>query len=162
MRSRSRCLALALMFAGSACSGPKVDRTKANVLVKRIADEVGGVTSIECPADVEAVSGVTFECMATFVGGARHPAVVTLTSVEGDDIRGAAVWRTPLFGPRQRADVGASIAAKLGVTVAVQCKDEVIELPVGERARCAARGKTGDVAVDVWFDATGDLGWSLQ
>jgi hypothetical protein len=151
--------ALALLACGSDAT---VDPTKASTLVKRIADEVGPVTSIECPGDVQAVSGVGFECVATFVGGARHPATVTLTSIDGSDVRGAATWSAPLFGARQRADIQASITQKLGVAVAVQCKDEVMVLPVGERARCAARGAKGDVAIDVWFEAGGDLGWALR
>jgi hypothetical protein len=162
MRSPFLTLAMPAVALALGCSGPTVDPTKANALVKRIADEVGPVSAIECPEHVAAVSGATFECVATFVGGSRQPAVVTLTSVEGPDVRGAAVWRTPLLGARQRADVAASMAEKLGVAVVVQCKDEVVVLPVGERARCVARGGAGDVAVDVWFEPTGDLGWRLQ
>jgi hypothetical protein len=120
------------------------------------------VTSVECPDNVEAAPGTTFDCTATFADGSRHIAVVTVKSVKGTDIDATATWRTPLLGAAQRALVAKSITDKLGVPVELYCGGRVVAMTVDQRLRCAVRGIERDVPADVWIDAAGDLGWKLN
>jgi hypothetical protein len=167
MRSPVPAVAVLLVLGGCNCNvkcggGAEVDRTKANALVKTLADDVGAATAVECPADVQAVAGASFECAATFTGGGRQIAVVTITSVDGDDLQATARWRQPLLGAKQRAAVEASMADKLGVKATLHCKDDVIAVVPDQRVRCTVRGVAGDVPVDIWLGGDGDVGWKIN
>jgi hypothetical protein len=167
MRSPAPVLLLLALASGCSfqaqCGTARVDKAKTEALVKTLAEQVDTVTATSCPGDVKADVGARFECTATFGDGSTHAAVVTITAVDGSDVRADAVWKTPLFGARKRAEIEHSITQTVGAAGTLECKPGVHALITDQKLRCTIRGAEGPPApVDVWYTTDDKVNWKLN
>jgi hypothetical protein len=82
MRARAVTAVLALVMLGAACT-PTLDTEGLEEQISSLLEERGGptVTSVDCPEDVEAEAGGTFECTAT---GEDDAWLVRVTQVDDE------------------------------------------------------------------------------
>lgn len=76
----------AVVLAAAGCGEDQIDTAKAeDEIARAIASQTGlAVESVECPDDVEAERGGTFECTATGANGGEAKVQVSQTDDEGN------------------------------------------------------------------------------
>lgn len=124
MRARTSLL-LPVLLAVGACGTTTVDTDKGEAFIgTTVEKQVGAsVESVECPEDVEAKKGDTFECEVTGADGTAGPAKVIQKDDKGNVRVSAAFVHTGNLESLLQRNLAAEAGAQ---SVRVRCPDIVV------------------------------------
>lgn len=155
----------AVVVAGAAGSyfflRGKVDTKKADREIKAWAEnDVGPVSSVDCPDGEKAKKGVSFKCNVTFVGGKSFPVQVDMID---DDGEAKFYWSPAVVREDKMAgDIASAIKNQQGKDVTLDCGKDIVQLPP-EGLVCAASMGNVHGKLRVKFDsASHQLVWSEE
>jgi len=150
-----------MLLAVAGCAASQLDPGKVEQAVR---DRAQGVTFSEvvCPADVAAVAGGTFECVATGENGTRVIVTVTQLDAEGGVTLsyGRGIVQTDTVASMLDADVEATLDADVELT----CPSAVLLPDNSGTFTCDGVDEGGDrftISVRVDDGAVAPDGWDL-
>ncbi len=130
---------LAIVAAG--CTKTLDTESVESTFAAAIEEQTGAhVASVECPGDVEAKAGATFECTATGEDQTR-----VRISVLQEDAEGKVSFDEPLL---HTANTEQGLAGELGEGATVDCPDLVLVEP-GRPITCTATTPDGEQIVEL-------------
>jgi hypothetical protein len=149
-------IAATMLVLLAACS--QIDPEKGEAQIKQMLEKNGiKVVGVDCPENIKAKQGETFECMARLAGQADLPVTVEQLDNEGN-VR---------FGTRgiviaQLVEQGLVETAKSrGADLKVDCGERVRKATTGETFECKATSKTGETE-NIKIEVTDDKGsWKV-
>ena len=153
MRPPLPCLLAVLAVAAAGCGDTKIDDAKAESFIeKTVAEQVGArVESVECPTDLTAKKGETFECTVTGDDGSSGRTTVT----EKDDEGNVSVSAPFIHVRDLEEQIAGGLADQVGGKVELDCP-EIIVGSKGDTFECDAR--SGPDRASVLVTQTDDKG----
>ena len=160
MRLPSLCLAAAVALAAAGCGETKIDDAKAETFIeKTVTEQVGArVQAVECPTDLTAKKGETFECTVTGDDGSSGRTTVT----EKDDDGNVAVSAPFIHVRDLEEQIGGGLRDQIGARVELDCP-EIIVGEKGNTFECEATSGDGEATVLVTqTDDQGNVRYELR